>query len=53
MFGITVVPSFLLALGMAISPESPRWLFQVVGQYYTVSYHRTIHLQDKQFELLL
>ncbi|KAK7374876.1 hypothetical protein VNO80_08319 [Phaseolus coccineus] len=28
MFGITVVPSFLLALGMAISPESPRWLFQ-------------------------
>ncbi|QCE12933.1 MFS transporter [Vigna unguiculata] len=28
MFGITVVPSVLLALGMAISPESPRWLFQ-------------------------
>ncbi|WVZ05443.1 hypothetical protein V8G54_018789 [Vigna mungo] len=28
MFGITVVPSFLLALGMAICPESPRWLFQ-------------------------
>ncbi|RDY08092.1 Plastidic glucose transporter 4, partial [Mucuna pruriens] len=28
MFGITVVPSILLALGMTISPESPRWLFQ-------------------------
>ncbi|KAG4926142.1 hypothetical protein JHK82_051947 [Glycine max] len=28
MFGITVVPSVLLALGMTISPESPRWLFQ-------------------------
>ncbi|XP_061338346.1 plastidic glucose transporter 4-like [Gastrolobium bilobum] len=28
MFGITVIPSLLLALGMAISPESPRWLFQ-------------------------
>ncbi|CAJ1843658.1 unnamed protein product [Sphenostylis stenocarpa] len=28
MFGITVVPAILLALGMTISPESPRWLFQ-------------------------
>ncbi|XP_058751279.1 plastidic glucose transporter 4-like [Vicia villosa] len=28
MFGIAVVPSVLLALGMAIAPESPRWLFQ-------------------------
>ncbi|KAB2612474.1 plastidic glucose transporter 4 [Pyrus ussuriensis x Pyrus communis] len=28
MFGIAVVPSVLLALGMVISPESPRWLFQ-------------------------
>ncbi|GAU36552.1 hypothetical protein TSUD_277580 [Trifolium subterraneum] len=28
MFGISVVPSILLALGMGISPESPRWLFQ-------------------------
>ncbi|KAK7295777.1 hypothetical protein RJT34_18689 [Clitoria ternatea] len=28
MFGIAVVPSILLALGMTISPESPRWLFQ-------------------------
>lgn len=32
MFGISVVPSVLLALGMAISPESPRWLFQVFLQ---------------------
>lgn len=28
MFGIAVIPSVLLALGMMISPESPRWLFQ-------------------------
>ncbi|KAK7340949.1 hypothetical protein VNO77_21667 [Canavalia gladiata] len=28
MFGISIVPSILLALGMTISPESPRWLFQ-------------------------
>ncbi|XP_058087129.1 plastidic glucose transporter 4 [Magnolia sinica] len=32
MFGIAVVPSVLMALGMAISPESPRWLFQQ-GKY--------------------
>ncbi|XP_010264551.1 PREDICTED: plastidic glucose transporter 4-like isoform X2 [Nelumbo nucifera] len=28
MFGIAVVPSVLMALGMSFSPESPRWLFQ-------------------------
>ncbi|KAL0910663.1 hypothetical protein M5K25_021665 [Dendrobium thyrsiflorum] len=28
MFGIAIIPSILLALGMAISPESPRWLVQ-------------------------
>ncbi|EXC20499.1 Plastidic glucose transporter 4 [Morus notabilis] len=28
MFGIAIVPSVLLALGMAVSPESPRWLVQ-------------------------
>ncbi|GJX97178.1 plastidic glucose transporter 4 [Tanacetum coccineum] len=28
MFGIAVIPSILLALGMAFSPESPRWLVQ-------------------------
>ncbi|KAH0983481.1 hypothetical protein GBA52_010658 [Prunus armeniaca] len=28
MFGVAIVPSVLLALGMAASPESPRWLFQ-------------------------
>jgi len=53
MFGITVVPSVLLALGMAISPESPRWLFQVIWEYYTLSYCRPTHLQDKQLEFLL
>ncbi|XP_030525090.1 plastidic glucose transporter 4 [Rhodamnia argentea] len=28
MFGIALIPSILLALGMGFSPESPRWLFQ-------------------------
>ncbi|XP_058180460.1 plastidic glucose transporter 4-like [Rhododendron vialii] len=28
MFGIAIIPSVLLALGMAFSPESPRWLYQ-------------------------
>ncbi|PPR81592.1 hypothetical protein GOBAR_AA39125 [Gossypium barbadense] len=28
MFGIAIVPAILLAVGMAFSPESPRWLFQ-------------------------
>ncbi|CAN0913675.1 Plastidic glucose transporter 4 [Linum grandiflorum] len=28
MFGISAVPAILLALGMAFSPESPRWLVQ-------------------------
>ncbi|CAJ2651514.1 unnamed protein product [Trifolium pratense] len=28
MFGIAVIPSILLALGMSICPESPRWLYQ-------------------------
>ncbi|KAH1215486.1 Plastidic glucose transporter 4 [Glycine max] len=32
MFGIAIVPSVLLALGMAISPESPRWLVQIGGR---------------------
>ncbi|XP_075498511.1 plastidic glucose transporter 4-like isoform X3 [Primulina tabacum] len=28
MFGVALVPSMLLALGMTFSPESPRWLYQ-------------------------
>ncbi|KAK3036563.1 hypothetical protein RJ639_031004 [Escallonia herrerae] len=28
MFGIALVPSVLLALGMGFAPESPRWLYQ-------------------------
>lgn len=28
MFSIALVPSVLLAIGMAFSPESPRWLYQ-------------------------
>ena len=29
MFGVAIIPSVLLGLGMIFSPESPRWLFQV------------------------
>lgn len=32
MFGIALVPSLLMALGMAFSPESPRWLYQVIRE---------------------
>ncbi|XP_017216746.1 plastidic glucose transporter 4 [Daucus carota subsp. sativus] len=28
MFGIAAIPSVLLAVGMTVSPESPRWLYQ-------------------------
>ncbi|KAG5247565.1 plastidic glucose transporter [Salix suchowensis] len=34
MFGISAVPAVLLALGMAFSPESPRWLFQSIKTLY-------------------
>lgn len=30
MFAIAIIPSVLLALGMTVSPESPRWLVQVL-----------------------
>ncbi|KAL5212242.1 hypothetical protein ABZP36_023089 [Zizania latifolia] len=33
MFGISVIPSILLALEMAVSPKSPRWLFQLKHLY--------------------
>lgn len=32
MFAVALVPSVLLAIGMAFSPESPRWLYQVSWQ---------------------
>lgn len=40
MFGIAVVPSVLLVLGMAIAPESPRWLFQVFLQLSGIFFRR-------------
>lgn len=42
MFGIAVIPSILLALGMAISPESPRWLYQVFLQLRLIICCRSI-----------
>lgn len=38
MFGIAAVPSILMGLGMTISPESPRWLFQVLLDYGYMSF---------------
>ena len=34
MFTIALVPSVLLAVGMAFSPESPRWLYQVTNELH-------------------
>lgn len=31
MFTVAIFPAVLMALGMAVCPESPRWLFQVLG----------------------
>ncbi|KAK8939286.1 Plastidic glucose transporter 4 [Platanthera guangdongensis] len=42
MFGISIIPAILLALGMAISPESPRWLVQ-----YYVALNSTLFQQGK------
>jgi len=36
MFGIAAIPSVLLALGMTMCPESPRWLFQVFAWLHSV-----------------
>lgn len=49
MFGIAVVPSVLLALGMAISPESPRWLVQVFPAilWYLLLWKQYIHVTIK------
>lgn len=35
MFGVAVIPSVLLVVGMAFSPESPRWLVQVLSRNAT------------------
>jgi hypothetical protein len=36
----------LLALGMAVSPESPRWLFQVCAvQFFFTIYHSQVPKQ--------
>lgn len=47
MFGISVVPAILLAVGMAMSPESPRWLYQVSINHEllltTIHYFLVIH----------
>lgn len=42
MFGISMVPAILLAVGMAISPESPRWLYQVTINHKLLCLHYTL-----------
>ena len=53
MFGIAAIPSVLLGLGMAMCPESPRWLFQVFAWLHSVLLHNCIlfplcYLQSNQ-----
>lgn len=52
MFGIAIVPSVLLALGMAFSPESPRWLVQQGKFSQAETAIKTIYGKDRATEVL-
>ena len=49
MFGIAILPSILLALGMAVSPESPRWLFQVFLHDWSHLLLKFLYIQSNMF----
>ncbi|KAJ0989180.1 hypothetical protein J5N97_007536 [Dioscorea zingiberensis] len=52
MFGIAVIPSILLALGMAISPESPRWLLQQGKLSQAEASIRTLYGKERVAEVM-
>lgn len=52
MFGIAIVPSILLALGMAVSPESPRWLVQQGKFSQAEAAIKTLYGKDRVVEVM-
>ncbi|CAE6104057.1 unnamed protein product [Arabidopsis arenosa] len=52
MFGVAVIPSVLLAIGMAFSPESPRWLVQQGKVTQAEKAIKTLYGKERVVELV-